>query len=172
MHVFITGFMAAGKSTVGKKLASRLKLNFIDLDEEIVKRSGHTISEWFEQKGEVDFREYESNTLKTFSDSDSCVIGVGGGTPCHHQNMNWMNDNGITVYLKMHPGSIYHRLAKAGKDRPLLKGKTDVELMEFIKITMDEREPDYLRSKIVIKGESLDLDLLEEKVRTILFTLS
>ena len=164
MLIFLIGFMGAGKSSIGIELAKRLNLDFIDLDKALGLETGISIEEWFEDRGEDAFRVAESECIHAKLSLKNTIIATGGGTPCFHNNMDVMNKVGITIYLKLHSGSIYHRLAKAGKDRPLLKGKTDVELMEYILITLDKREVFYSKALITIKDESPDLNVLEKLI--------
>lgn len=164
MLIYLTGFMGAGKTTAGKKLAAALGYNFVDLDTLIEKEAGHTISQLFEN-GIDKFREMESVILKQTGNYSNSVIATGGGTPCFYDNLLWMNNNGITVYLKLSAGSLFHRLAASKQKRPLILGKTDVELMEFIMETLKEREKFYSRSKYVIKGEDLDVKELVDLIQ-------
>src|SRR5215217_1973749 len=108
--VFLIGFMGSGKTFVGKKLAQLLKTTFIDLDEVIEKSEEKTISQIFSQNGEEFFRERESHYLKSLSERSNVVIATGGGTPCFHDNMKWMNENGITIYLKAKSEILFDRL--------------------------------------------------------------
>jgi len=162
--IYLTGFMGAGKTTAGKKLAAALGYNFVDLDALIEKETGHTISQLFE-KGIDKFREMESVILKKTGGYSNSVVATGGGTPCYYDNLIWMNKNGITIYLKLSAGSLFHRLAASKQKRPLLQGKSDVELMEFIMETLTDRENFYSRSKYVIKGEDLDVKVLLELIQ-------
>lgn len=146
--------MGAGKTTVGKKMAGLLNFSFIDLDQLIESETHETTDALFE-KGESKFREIEAHVLRTTLSNTPTVIATGGGTPCFKDNMKWMNENGLTVYLKLAAGSLYHRLASAKKNRPLLKGKGDVALMEYIMETLAWREPYYRQSRYTFKGENL-----------------
>lgn len=154
MLIFLTGFMGAGKTTAGKKMAAMLNFGFIDLDQLIESETQETTDALFE-KGESRFREIEAHVLRSTLTDTSTVIATGGGTPCFKDNMQWMNEHGITVYLKLAAGSLYHRLAVAKKKRPLLKGKGDVALMEYIMETLAWREPYYRQAKYIFKGENL-----------------
>jgi shikimate kinase len=156
--------MGSGKSTAGKKLASLLDYTFIDLDNMIENETDHTIAEWF-SAGESKFREIESMVLRQTDDFKNSVISTGGGTPCFHDNMQWMNENGVTVYIKMSTGGLFHRLIYSKTTRPLLAGKTDVELMEFITESLKEREFFYSQAHYTFKGENLDVKELLETLR-------
>lgn len=162
MLIYLTGFMGAGKSTTGKKLAALLGYTFIDLDANIEKETGLTIQELF-KSGETKFREIESMVLQATAEKEKCVISCGGGTPCFNDNLAWMKAHGITVYIQMTTGGLFHRLAASKQNRPLLAGKTDVELMEYIMETLRERDYFYQQCHYKVKGESLDVkELLTE----------
>ncbi|RYF99794.1 MAG: shikimate kinase, partial [Chitinophagaceae bacterium] len=110
MKIFLVGFMGCGKSTKAKQLASRLNCPVIDIDAVIVEREGKTIAEYFELHGEAGFRNLERETLRTFDYPETCVVATGGGLPCFFDNMEWMNENGTTVYLQMEPAQLVSRL--------------------------------------------------------------
>jgi len=156
--------MGSGKSTAGKKLASLLDYTFIDLDKMIENETDRTVPEWF-GIGEDKFREVESLVLRQTADFKKSVIATGGGTPCFHDNMQWMNENGISVYIKMSPGGLFHRLIYSKGNRPLLANKSDVELMEFISDSLKEREYFYSQAHYTFKGENLDVKELMERLR-------
>src|SRR5690606_32439248 len=96
--IFLIGFMGCGKSTLGKKVATKTGYSFIDLDELIVQKIHMSISDYFESHGEAAFREIERDTLHSLYGSKNTIVATGGGTPCHLNNMEWMNKNGKTVY--------------------------------------------------------------------------
>lgn len=163
MLIYLIGFMGCGKTTIGKKLANKLKYRFIDLDKLIERESGETIFEIFESlNGENRFRILETNALKKVSGLDNTVIATGGGTPCFNENIQLMNQTGKTVYIKMHHGSLFLRLAKSKKNRPLIGKLTDVDLMDQVMHLLSCREPFYSQAQFTVKGESLSPDTLIE----------
>jgi shikimate kinase len=163
MLIFLTGFMGAGKTTAGKKLAGLLGGEFIDLDRQIEKETGLSIVELF-AAGEYKFREIESIVLRNTATHENAVISCGGGTPCFNENLSWMKEHGITVYLRMPAGALFHRLISSKQQRPLLAGKTDVELMEYIMETLREREYFYNQCHYVIPGENLDVQAMLHEI--------
>lgn len=163
MIVFLLGFMGCGKSTKAKQLANRLNCSVIDLDAEIVKKVGQSIAEYFAEFGEAAFRELESETLKTFPYPEQCIVATGGGLPCFFDSMDWMNANGQTVYLQMTPAQLVSRLGNREK-RPLLKGMDDEQLLDFIHMKLEERNPFYTQSKVIVDAFNLDAEMLAEKL--------
>lgn len=165
--IFLIGYMGSGKSTAGKKLASKLKINFIDLDEFIETECGQTIPELFEQKGENEFRAIENNALKKLIAKDNIVVACGGGTPCYYGNIELMNNNGITIYLKMSAESLASRLLHSKTKRPLLENKTENELRTFITEHLEKREDFYHQANYIVKGKDLNVEELIEFVSAI-----
>ena len=168
MLIFLIGFMGAGKSSQAKKLAARLNFESIDLDELIEKTVKQSISEIFKISGEQHFRKIESETLRALSEKQNAVIATGGGTPCFFDNMQWMNEKGITVYLKIHPGTVYHRIAPSKSKRPLIGHMNDADLMEYIMETMIERAPFYNQAKIQMSGLNLKTEDLVSALKPFL----
>jgi shikimate kinase len=164
--IFITGYMGSGKSTAGKKLASELGYEFIDLDHFIETEYKQTIPEIFASKGEKEFRSMENNTLKkVLEKKKDAVVACGGGTPCYFNNMELMNNNGITIYLKMSVDALVSRLLQAKEKRPLIQNKTEPELRAFIARQLEKREDQYHLAQYTIKGKNLDVDELVAFVR-------
>jgi len=163
--VFLIGYMGSGKSTAGKKLARSLGYFFTDLDEEIEKMTDKPVHRVFAEDGEDAFRQLEHSILVSLTARKNLVISTGGGTPCFFNNMELMNQTGVTVYLKMSPESLAKRLANAKIKRPLIQGIPASELPAYIKTHLEKREPFYISSHIKIKGESLDADELKRMVR-------
>src|SRR5438874_11559271 len=120
MQIFLVGFMGSGKTHWGKIWAEKYKFSFADLDEVIETAEKKPILKIFEEKGEEHFREIESATLRTLANDKKRIIACGGGTPCFHQNIQWMNENGITVYLKATPQQLAQRLINEKQKRPIL----------------------------------------------------
>jgi shikimate kinase len=158
--IFLTGYMGSGKTTVGKKLATQLGCDFIDLDYYIEAEYKMTIPEIFAAKGENEFRAMEHNALKKLIGKNSFVISCGGGTPCYYGNMELMNNNGTTVYLKMSTDALISRLANAKEKRPLIANKTPQELRKFVARQLEKREDFYHQAQFVVKGKDLDVDQL------------
>ena len=156
--------MGAGKTTVGRKLAEELSCAFYDLDELIEKKTKQSISHIFEEKGEERFRIMESETLKSINIKKHQVIATGGGTAMYEDNMQWMNDSGFTVYLMLHPGILFHRLAKEKKHRPLIANLDDVDLFEFIVEKLKKRLLFYNQAKLILNGDKKP-DLLIEEIK-------
>jgi len=164
--IFLIGYMGSGKTTVGRKLAKKLNLPFYDLDKLIVSRENDTISGIFSSKGEDYFRITERQTLFSLDLNEPAIISTGGGTPCYMDNMAWMNNNGITVYLEMTPKALFSRLKGSGNDRPLLKGHTN--LPEYIENHLNERKFYYKMSRITVNGLSVNIDHLAEEIQSLL----
>jgi len=158
LRIYLIGYMGAGKSTAAKKLASRLRYDFIDLDQEFEKEFNIDIPLFFIKFGETEFRKREKEILQNISKSDSIIVATGGGTPCFHNNMDFMNANGTTIYLKLHPHSLYLRLTDSKTIRPLLADIAKDKQEEFIERHLKEREDYYLKSKLIIKGEGISIN--------------
>src|SRR5690554_4762065 len=131
-RIFIIGYMGSGKTTVGKRLAKALSLDFIDLDAYIQSKYRKTIPQLFEEKGEKGFRELEHLTLREVATFEDVVISTGGNAPCFFDNMELMNGAGTTVYLQAEPNELADRLAASKTVRPLIAGKSREELVPFI----------------------------------------
>lgn len=164
MKIFLIGFMGCGKTTVGKKLAHQLGFNFLDLDEYIERSHGKSISEIIETGGEEKFRALESACLKEIVASDNTVIATGGGTPCFNNNMELINNKGISVYLKMSVDGLANRLGNAKTMRPLIKGLSEDELKNYILNKLTEREIFYLQAHYKVKAKNLNVGELAEFV--------
>jgi shikimate kinase len=157
---FLIGFMGSGKSTIGKQLAAKLKYDFIDLDKLIEEDYQQTIPEIFADKGENEFRAMEHNTLKKLLDRNKLIISCGGGAPCYYDNMELMNRNGVTIYIKMSADTLISRLVNAKEQRPLLANKTEEELRAYVHSQLEKREDIYHRAHYVVKGKDLNVNEL------------
>lgn len=162
MLVFLIGFMGSGKTSTGIKLAKKLELDFIDLDKFIEEKHHKSLALLFSENGESFFRESERQVLHDCFILKDTLISCGGGTPCFYDNMNQMNSNGITIYLKLSARSLFHRLAQDKEKRPLIAGKSDLVLMDYIEKELQSREQFYNQAKITVKGESLKTETLVE----------
>jgi shikimate kinase len=164
--IYIIGFMGSGKSTIGKKLASLLDWSFIDLDKKIEEHIGKTIPEIFSQNGEKYFREIETLLLRNLKSVSNTIVSTGGGTPCHSDNMDFMINNGLTLYLKLTPEELQSRLSESDGDRPLIKDLDRKELLQFIEEKLADRERYYNRADIKADGTDPDISLLFSLVKS------
>ena len=161
-RIFLIGYMGVGKTTLGKALADRTGLSFIDLDLFIEGRYRKTIRQIFEAEGEEAFREIERKALHEVAEFEDIILSTGGGTPCFFDNMDYMNRQADTVYLKAAPGVLYKHLLMGKSVRPLLLGKTPDEVGLFIREQLERREPFYAKAK-----HTLDVSLMDnyEKIQ-------
>ena len=150
MRIFLIGFMGCGKSKKGRKLASHLGFQFIDMDEWIENTEGQGISEIFKLKGEDYFRKVEYAALQNILALDNCVIATGGGSPCHFDAIDVMNNHGTSIYLKATPAFLRERLLQSKKKRPLIESLTAEELLTYIENKLNEREPFYQKAKFTM----------------------
>ncbi|WP_455498057.1 shikimate kinase [Coprobacter sp.] len=155
-RIFLTGYMGSGKSTLGLRLAQKAGLSFIDLDHYIETRFRKTINEIFTEKGEDEFRLIERNMLREIGEFEDIIIATGGGAPCFFDNIDFMNKQGVCIYLKTSPEALFRRLKQARANRPLLREKSDTELLEFIKENLARRKEKYEQSSIIFDTGELD----------------
>lgn len=146
-RIYLIGFMGCGKSTIGRKLAEALSYDFLDLDTLIESQQKKSISDIFKQQGEEDFRRIENAALQSTKNMNRVVIATGGGTPCFHDNIDWINKAGTSVYLKCAIDTLHQRLINS-IDRPLVQGKTTAELRTYIQQTLRSRRAFYQQAKI------------------------
>ncbi len=157
LRILLIGYMGAGKTTLGKALSDRLHLPFYDLDWYIENRMHKTVKQLFDEKGEEGFRKIEQAMLHEVAEFENVIISCGGGTPCFFDNMDYMNKQGETIYLKASPEVLYEHLRMGKTVRPLLLGKTEEEVKRFIGEQLKIREPFYLKAKRVF-----DVNLLSD----------
>ncbi len=154
-RIFLIGFMGCGKTTVGKRLAHLINYQFFDLDEMIVAKNGISIASLFEKEGEESFRILEAQALTEIFNKHKVVVATGGGAPCFFDNMERMNQHGVTIYIKLTPKALKDRLKNAKEQRPLLKNKTEDALMDYIEQMLQKREPFYQKAQVKIEGIGL-----------------
>jgi shikimate kinase len=162
MKIFLIGFMGSGKTTLGRKLASKMGYEFIDLDHKLEQQVELSIAEYFSFFGEDAFRKLESEVLKKTVYSENVVISTGGGLPCYFDNMDWMKANGKTVYIKLSPKTLADRLETGKEERPLLQDKHGDDLVVFIEQKLAEREKYYSQANIIADGLSFTAERLEQ----------
>jgi shikimate kinase len=158
VRYFIIGYKSSGKTTIGKKLASKLKLKFIDLDKVIEEMEGKSVPEVYIKEGDSGFRIKEWEALRKIVKEDNIIVSTGGGAPCHCDNMNLMEKYGEVIYLKLDNDTLVSRLKLATKDRPIVLNKTDEQLREYVSELRDRCEHHYKRAKYVIDGKNLSVE--------------
>lgn len=151
MKYYIVGYMCAGKSTYARRLANEKHLRFIDLDIQIENRIGCEIRDLFNNFGELAFRQFEREALLETLDLDDVVVSCGGGTPCFFDNMELMNKNGVTIYLKTPLHTLIHRLNIEREGRPVLANISGEELPKIVEHQLHEREKFYLQAQETVE---------------------
>ena len=151
-HVFLTGYMGSGKSTIGSMLSNQLSMRFIDLDKEIEEDEKMPVSEIFKEKGEDYFRIKESNMLKMIIQKpDAAVIALGGGCISDPDNLNAIKNNGLLIYLEASALTIVKRIKNEVAERPLIaQYNSDDALLNFIESHLNSRLKNYQKADFTI----------------------
>ncbi|MBC7744181.1 MAG: shikimate kinase [Flavobacterium sp.] len=160
MKIFLVGFMGSGKSSLGRKLAHYINYHFLDLDKLIEAKVQMTIAEYFALYGEGSFRQLEKDVLQSSEYGVNTIIATGGGSPCYFDNINWMNQQGKTVYLSMKAASLADRLINSKRERPLIQGFNHEELVNYIKTKLEGREVYYRQAQFMVSGTDMTAEKL------------
>ncbi len=147
--------MGSGKSSIGRGLARRLDYRFVDMDTEVERLVGMNVADFFATRGEQEFRKMERTVLESLTSERDAVVATGGGVPCFGDTMEVMNAAGLTIYFKMGPEKLLRRLEHGQAKRPLLRDKTQDELLRYISENLEKREPFYSRARMVVACDSL-----------------
>jgi shikimate kinase len=141
MHkkIFLIGLMGSGKTYWKNRLSKKYEIRGYDLDYIIETFEEKTIVELFEEFTETGFREIEAAALRMFQQNAAYILSTGGGTPCFHDNMDWMNQQGITIWLDVSNQLLTQRLMAEKEHRPLIKNLSDKEIANFINLQFWER---------------------------------
>ncbi len=174
MIIYLIGFMGSGKSYLAKQLAELTHSTFIDLDQVVVTHEGISISTIFENNGEMYFRNLESSLLRSVTQESLMseqnkiaaeqatptytFLACGGGTPCFNDNMNWMNEHGLTVWINPASEVLVERLEKEKNQRPLIAALDLAGLKEFIQARLNEREVYYSKAKVTIQNPNIPIE--------------
>lgn len=160
--ICLIGFMGSGKTTLGKKLAKRLNLRFIDSDTSIEELVGLSVMDIFEKFGEAHFRTLESSFLADIDFQNPAVIAAGGGLPCSNNNLFILLNSCYVFYLQRSPRELLARVRQGNQTRPLLKNLEDIELEEYIERTLRERESFYAKAHFILSREDQNVDSILE----------
>lgn len=148
--------MGSGKSFLGKLWAEDNAIPFYDLDLLIEEEERMTIEKIFSTYGEDYFREKEAAVLRNTDRFEKGIIACGGGTPCYFDNMQWMNKNGITVFLNETANQIYHHIINDKKVRPLIQSQDQTTLLTFIENKLEVRKPFYEECQLILNPDQLN----------------
>ncbi|MCF0208705.1 MAG: shikimate kinase [Bacteroidaceae bacterium] len=155
-RIILIGYMGAGKTTIGHQLSKKTGLMFYDLDWYIESRHRTTVANIFAEKGEEGFRKMEQAMLHEVAEFEDVIISCGGGTPCFFDNIDYLNAQGETFYLKCSPDVLYKHLKMGKVVRPLLQNKTPEEVETFIAEQLQYREQFYNKAKHIIDVSLMD----------------
>lgn len=170
MKIVLLGYMASGKSTVGRLLARQLGISFVDLDDCIEQHQKKSIKDIFSEKGEIFFRKLEHQMLKEVLDSHTAVVlSTGGGTPCYANNMETIlqqSDN--SIYLNHSIPVLVERITKEKEHRPLVKNIPDNDLPEFVGKHLFERRPFYMQAEHRVDCDPLSAEEVVAEIKKLL----
>lgn len=173
MRIFLIGYMGSGKTTIGRKVARKLNVGFVDMDVHIEHKYRKTVPDIFAEYGEEQFRTLERECLFEVAQYDRVVVATGGGTPCFFDNMELMNRWGDTIYIQLTPAELSRRLRRTPLyKRPLLAGRQGDDLEAFIALNLAKREPFYNGAKLKVSGSDEEIErqivrLIEERCNPI-----
>lgn len=156
MKIFLIGMPGSGKTTLGRRLAERLGVDFVDLDHEIERSESKSISEIFSQQGEDAFRLLESKLLRQWASSNlPFVMATGGGAPCFYNGMATINESGVSVFLDCPVSELIARVKK-NQERPLLLTADDQELTDRLTRMLENRMACYRQAKVILRNPTIE----------------
>ncbi|MCK9422440.1 MAG: shikimate kinase [Bacteroidales bacterium] len=165
MRIYLIGYMASGKSNLGRLLSEELRFRFIDLDSMFEERYKVTILDFFERYGEELFRKIEQKLLYETAGYDNTVIATGGGTPCFFDNMEFINTSGTSIYLRWEIPELTERLRHIRKKRPILKTIDPENLENTVSNHLKQRSVYYERAHVTVDGANLNTGKLADWIR-------
>ena len=166
LPIYLIGYMAAGKTTVGRLLAERLGWRFVDLDEAFAEIHSQTPAEYIREHGIEAFRYKEKYVVEDLAELpfEKVIYATGGGYPCWEDNMECLKELGTSIYLKWKPEHLAQRLMLTDlSTRPVLQGRTEEELLAFITPQLQAREPFYMMADYVIEAPVKDIAAEDDK---------
>ena len=166
--MYFWGMTGVGKSSLGKKMAKSLGWEFLDLDRAISKAEGLSVSSIFQERGEGYFRDIERKVLHSFHDKQKVIIATGGGTPCFHNNDNWMLEHGLCIWLDAPIGMIANRITNAKSKRPLLEGLEEGALLRKLDQMMDLRGKNYQKAHMIVSVNNVTDTQLASMLQSII----
>lgn len=171
--IILLGYMGSGKTVVGQVVSRLIGFEFIDLDHYIEFKEGEKISEIFQKKGVIYFRQIENKYLKELIDEDrKIILSLGGGTPCYYNHMDMLSSKSFihTIYLNAGIKTLTNRLWDNKENRPLISGINDKDdLLEFIGKHLFERRPFYQRARYQITVDDKSVSEISNEIVSTLF---
>ncbi len=159
-RVFLVGAMGAGKSTVGRLLANRLGMPFVDLDDLVVEESGMPVDRLFAERGEQAFRSLETEALEAVCGREDAVVATGGGVVCRERNRELLTSSGVVVWLRVGPDESLSRIGDTSS-RPMLGAEPSARARSLI----DERTPHYRSlSDVTVDTDGIDAGEVARRV--------
>lgn len=171
MKVILLGYMASGKTSIGKRLAKALNIEFIDLDDFIEEIENKSVTNIFSENGEIYFRKTEHESLKKLlSSNKSYVLALGGGTPCYAGNMGLIKqaNNVNSLYLKANNTTLIEKLIRKKAKRPLVANLKDEKIPEFVAKHLFERRPFYEQAHLHVNVDGKSKDEIVAEILEIL----
>ena len=166
--LFICGLPGSGKSTLGKKIANNLNFSFIDLDHRITSETGISPAAWISEHSQEVFRTKEAEALRSISFSSNLVVSCGGGTPCFQNNLDWMLQHGVCLFLDVPEGMVLRRLEQAeSAARPLID---ENKMLESLRSIAESRKSCYDKIPHRIEPHRLSFAEIIAEVKRILAT--
>ncbi len=175
MKIALVGYMASGKSAMGRAVSAALGMRHIDLDSYIERVEGRSIPDIFKESGERGFREIESRCLReVLEGGEDLVLSLGGGTPIWGDNMDYITGKSSVIYLCASVMTLVDRLSRSRNPRPLVVGKSREELIDYVRENIEKREPYYKKAHYTVSVETLSIEdsarmllsLIKEKILT------
>lgn len=174
LPIYLVGYMGAGKTTAGRLLADKLGWHFVDLDKAFEHIYGYTTAEYIRQFGLEEFRKKEKYVVEDLADQipyEHVIYATGGGYPCWEDNMDCLLELGTSIYIRWKPEHLAKRLSLTDlSERPVLQGRSEKELLEFIAPQLEAREPFYSRAHHILDVDICDEDS-DERIAEDLFRL-
>lgn len=159
LPIYLIGYMGAGKTTAGRMLADKLGWHFVDLDDAFYQIHGYTTADYIREFGLEEFRKKEKYVVEDLAELpyEHVIYATGGGYPCWEDNMDCLLELGTSIYLRWSPEHLARRLSLTDlSTRPVLQGRTEEELLEFIAPQLEERDPIYRRANHVLDVQQCD----------------
>ena len=158
--IVLVGLMGAGKTSIGRKLAERMQVSFVDADHEIEKAAGCTITEFFEKFGEKEFRRGEKRVIERLLKSRPCILATGGGAFIDPETRATIKNTAVSIWLNADLDTLDHRLARRS-GRPLLQTKNPRATLQSL---MEKRYPIYAEADMTVDTKNGSIDVTVDKV--------